>query len=117
LLSILKMKLKEVVKNLNLTVLAGRDVLGGEVTGGYASDMLSDVLANAGKGCLWVTMQIHPNVLAVASTKDLSGIIIVNGRKPEAETLEKAERKKIPILMSQWSTYTVAGRLYELGIK
>ena len=111
------MKLKEVVKSLNLKVLTGKDLLGREVTGGYASDMLSDVLANAGNGYLWVTMQIHPNVLAVASSKDLSGVIIVNGRKPEAETLEKAEQKKIPILMSPSSTYTVAGKLYELGIK
>jgi predicted transcriptional regulator len=51
------------------------------------------------------------------STKDLSGIIIVNGRTPEAETLRKAKQKKIPILMSPWSTYTVVGRLYELGVK
>jgi predicted transcriptional regulator len=111
------MKLKEVVKHLDLTVLAGKDALGREVSGGYASDMLSDVLAHADKGYVWITMQIHPNILAVASTKDLSGVIIVNGRKPEAETLEKAEQKKIPILMSPSSTYTVAGRLYELGVK
>ena len=56
--------------------------------------MLSDVLTNADKGNIWVTMQIHPNVMAVASSKDLSGIIIVNGRKPEAEMLKKAEAEK-----------------------
>jgi predicted transcriptional regulator len=111
------MKLKEVVKQLDLAVLAGNDALGREVSGGYASDMLSDVLTHAGKGYVWITMQIHPNILAVASSKELSGIIIVNGRKPDAETLGKAEQKKIPILMSQSSTYTVAGRLYELGVK
>ena len=111
------MKLKELVKSLNLKVLVGRDLLERDVTGGYASDMLSDVLANSDKGYIWVTMQIHPNVPAVASTKDLSGIIIVNGRKPEAQTLTKAEEKKVPILLSQWSTYQVVGRLYELGIR
>jgi serine kinase of HPr protein (carbohydrate metabolism regulator) len=112
-----EMKLKELVKSLNLKVLVGRDLLERDVTGGYASDMLSDVLANSDKGYIWVTMQIHPNVPAVASTKDLSGIIIVNGRKPEAQTLTKAEEKKVPILLSQWSTYQVVGRLYELGIR
>jgi serine kinase of HPr protein (carbohydrate metabolism regulator) len=111
------MKLKELVKSLNLKVLVGKDLLDRDVTGGYASDMLSDVLANSDKGYIWVTMQIHPNVSAVASTKDLSGIIIVNGRKPEAQTLTKAEEKRVPILLSQWSTYRVVGRLYELGIK
>lgn len=111
------MKLKDLAKDLNLIVHVGKDLLDREVTGGYASDLLSDVLTNACKGNLWVTMQIHPNVLAVASAKDLSAIIIVNGRKPEPETLRKAEQKKIPILGSPWSTYKVVGRLYELGVK
>lgn len=111
------MTLKEVVKRLDLAVLAGNDALGSEVSGGYASDMLSDVLTHAGNGYVWITMQIHPNILAVASSKDLAGIIIVHNRRPEAETLKKAEQKKIPILMSPLSTYTVAGRLYELGVK
>lgn len=112
-----EMKLKDVVKKLDLAVLAGKDALGREVCGGYASDMLSDVLTHAEKGYVWITLQIHPNILAVASSKDLAGIIIVHNRRPEAETLKKAEQKKIPILMSPWSTYTVVGRLYELGVQ
>jgi predicted transcriptional regulator len=115
--SIVEMKLREVVKALNLKVLGGEELLGREVTGGYASDMLSDVLAHSEKGDIWVTVQIHPNVSAVATAKDLAGIIITNGRDPEVETLKKAEQKKIPILVSPLSTYKVVGRLYELGIE
>lgn len=112
-----EMTLKEVVKRLDLAVLAGIDELGREVSGGYASDMLSDVLTHAGDGYVWITMQIHPNILAVASSKDLAGIIIVHSRKPVAETLKRAEQKRIPILMSASSTYSVAGRLYKLGVE
>jgi serine kinase of HPr protein (carbohydrate metabolism regulator) len=111
------MKLKQIVKDLNLSVLLGKDLLDREVTGGYAGDMLSDVLSHARKGNVWVTMQIHPNVMAVATSRDLAAIILVNGRKPEGETFKKAEERKIPILGSPWSTYQVVGRLYELGIK
>ncbi len=111
------MKLKELVKDLNLNVVVGNDLLDRSVTGGYAGDMLSDVLTNANKGNVWITMQIHPNVMAVASSKDLSAIILVNGRKPEPEMLKKAQQKKVPILVSPWSAYKVVGRLYELGIK
>jgi serine kinase of HPr protein (carbohydrate metabolism regulator) len=111
------MKLKDLVKALSLNVVIGKDLLDRTVTGGYAGDMLSDVLTNAGKGNIWVTMQIHPNVMAVASSKDLVGIILVNGRKPEPDMLKKAEEKKIPILTSPWSAYRVVGRLYELGIQ
>jgi hypothetical protein len=115
--STLDMKLKEVATTLNLTVLGSDDLLDRDVLGGYASDVLSDVLTHSDKGHIWVTVQIHPNILAVASAKDLAAIIITGERSPEVETLRRAEQKKIPILVSPWSTYQVVGRLYELGIK
>jgi len=86
------------------------------VTGGYAGDMLSDVLAHARKGQVWVTLQIHTNIVAVASSKELCGIIVVNGRTPEAATLQKAEQEHIPILVSPLPSYDVVARLCELGV-
>jgi predicted transcriptional regulator len=111
------MKLRDIVKTLGLKVISGEKYLEEEVTGGYAGDLLSDVLANSKKGYIWVTLQIHQNIIAVASSKELSGIIIVNGRKPEEETLKKANEEKIPVMISHLLTYEVAGRLYEIGIK
>lgn len=61
------MKLKEVVEKLNLEVKTGLDRLDNEVTGGYAGDLLSDILANGKEGNLWITLQIHQNIVAVAS--------------------------------------------------
>lgn len=111
------MKIIDVVKALSLKVLSGEKFLEKEVTGGYAGDLLSDTLANSKKGNIWITMQIHQNIIAVASAKELSGIIIVNGRKPEEETLKKAEEEKIPVMSSNLLTWEVVGRLYEIGIK
>ncbi len=111
------MKIKDIIKALDLEIKTGKDLLEREVTGGYAGDLLSDVLANSEKGNIWITLQIHLNVVAVASVKELSGIIIVNGRKPEEETLKKAEEERIPIMVSGLSTYKIVGRLYELGVK
>lgn len=111
------MKIKDVVKAMNLKVLSGKMFLEREATGGYASDLLSDVLANSKKGNIWVTLQIHQNIIAVACSKELSGIIIVNGRKPEEETLKKAQKEKIPVMISNLLTYEVVGRLYEIGIR
>jgi hypothetical protein len=87
-----------------------------EVTGGYASDLLSDVLANSKEGNLWITLQIHQNIVGVASMKDLAGIILVNSREPESETLEKAEAEKIPIMVTEMPTFELIGMLYSLGI-
>ena len=111
------MKIKDIVKTLDLEVISGEEFLEREVTGGYAGDLLSDVLANSKEGNLWITLQIHQNIIAVASSKELSGIIIVNGRKPEEETLKKAKEEKIPILISDLFTFEIAGRLYEIGIR
>lgn len=111
------MKIRDIVKTLGLKVISGEKFLEREVTGGYAGDLLSDALANSKKGNIWVTLQIHQNIIAVASSKELSGIIIVNGRKPEEETLKKAKEEKIPVMISNLLTYEVAGRLYEIGIR
>ncbi len=108
--------LKDIVKGLNLKVVCVTGNLDKEVSGGYASDLLSDVIANSKKGNIWVTLQTHPNIVAVATLKELTGIIIVNGREPEKETLKKAEEENIPIMVTELPTFEIAGRLYKLGI-
>lgn len=111
------MMLEEIIKELGLKVSCGAGNLNREVSGGYASDLLSDVMANSRKDNIWVTLQIHQNIVGVASLKELAGIIIVNGRKPEEDTLEKAKKENIPILLTELPTLEIAGRLYELGIR
>ncbi|TEU07324.1 MAG: serine kinase [Candidatus Aminicenantes bacterium] len=108
------MKLKEIVEKLQLKVLTARDKLDEEVTGGYTSDLLSDVIANSKQGNLWITLQTHQNTIAVAKLKDLAGIIIVNNREPDEETLAKAKEENVPLLCSEEMAFEVSGKLYEL---
>ena len=111
------MKLAELVDILDLEVRSARDRLDVEVTGGYASDLLSDVIGNSREGNVWVTLQIHQNIVAVANMKDLAGIILVSDREPEEDTLEKAEKERIPVMVSKLSAFELVGRLYGLGIR
>jgi len=111
------MKLAEIIEKLGLEVVSGKSKLDAEVSGGYASDLLSDVIANSEEGDVWITLQQHQNTVAVASLRDLAGIILVNARKPEEQTLEKAEREGIPIMISGLPTFELVGRLYRLGIR
>jgi len=111
------MKLEDLVKEFGLEVKTGHNRLGCEVSGGYASDLLSDVLAHADDGVLWVTLHIHPNIVAVASHKGLAGIVLVQGRVPEKDTMEKAEKEGIPILVSGLSAFELVGRLYKAGLR
>jgi predicted transcriptional regulator len=55
--------------------------------------------------------------VAVASLKELAGIIVVNGRKPEQKVLAKAEQENIPVMLTGLQTFEIAGRLCELGIR
>lgn len=110
------MRLSELARALDLQVRSAVERLDGEVRGGYASDLMSDVIANAGQGCVWVTLQTHVNIVAVAAMKELAGIILVNGREPQGETVEKGNEKKIPILVSALPAFELIGRLHRLGI-
>ena len=110
------MKLTEVIEKLNLGVKSAKGHLEREVTGGYASDLLSDVLAHGKEGDLWITLQVHHNIVAVASMKNLAGIVLVNGREPEQETVEKAEAEDIAIMVTEMATFELVGKLYSLGI-
>ena len=76
------MKVCDLVKMLNLTVFCGEEGLDTEITGGYTSDLLSDVMGHIEEGMLWITMQTHQNILAVATLKDASAVLIVNGGCP-----------------------------------
>ncbi|HSA95675.1 MAG TPA: serine kinase [Acidobacteriota bacterium] len=111
------MTLGDLVSGLDLKVFTPAAPLDRPVLGGYASDLLSDVIGHGRKGDLWLTMQVHPNIVAVAVLKDLAGIVLVNGREPAAETLEQATREKVPLLGARTATFDLAGRLYALGLK
>lgn len=111
------MKLQEIVDKLSLNVLTASSNLTREVTGGYVSDLLSDVIANSKEGNIWITLQTHQNIVAVATLKELSGIILVNNRNPDPETLKKAEEEGIPIMVSPLPAFELIGKLYNIGLR
>ena len=108
------MQVSDVVKALNLKVFSGESGLNREVDGGYVSDLLSDVMGHSDTGNLWVTLQNHKNVMAIASLKELAAIILVKGIEPEADTLEQSNQEQIPILGTDMETFEVVGKIYQL---
>ncbi|HTY88658.1 MAG TPA: hypothetical protein VMB80_14420 [Candidatus Acidoferrum sp.] len=87
------------------------------LTGCYLSDLLSDVLANARPGVLWVTIQTHRNVVSVASMKDIAAVLFTCGRKPEAAIIAEAARENIWLLNTPLTTFESAGKLWEAGLR
>lgn len=105
-----------IVDRLGLEVAAGADHLTNTISGGYASDLLSCVMAGAKAGNAWVTLQAHLNVIAVATLLDLACVIITEGVQPEASALARADEKGVPVLLTPQSTFSVVARLAEAGV-
>jgi hypothetical protein len=108
------MDIKTIVKTLNLQVRSAADNLNINISGGYTGDLLSDVMANSHEGDIWITRQVHQNIVAVASLKEHAGIILVNSCEPARDTLEKAIQENIPILVSGMSAFELTGKIYNL---
>jgi predicted transcriptional regulator len=110
------MTVGELATQAELEVLAGPDGLDAEITGGYCGDLISAVMANGEQGNVWVTWHVHPNIVAAAVVVKLAAIVLVTGRKPEAETIQKAQQEGVPILGSPLPAFEVVGRLHGMGI-
>ncbi len=113
----MRVTLEEIVEKLSLAVAAVPEELDREVTRGYASDLLSCVMAKAQPGTLWITLQAHPNIVAVASLLNLAGIVVTEGVALDPETIEKAVAEKIPIMTTPLTTFAVVGQLAALGVQ
>lgn len=111
------MTLSEIIRTFDLTVYAPPADGQVEVDHGYASDLLSDVIANAGRDDIWVTMQMHVNIIAVAALKDVAAIVIVSRHKPADETIEIARQKGICVLGTAMTAFETCGRFYAAGIR
>lgn len=105
------MNLKDLSEKLALSVFQPEGDFDAAVSGGYTGDLLSDVMGNAKERSVWITCQTHENIVAVARLKNLAGIILVNGRKPEASTLGKARAERVIILGTPESAFAVSGAL------
>jgi hypothetical protein len=87
-------------------------------TSGYASDMLSRVMACAPHdGAIWVTLQSHTNIVAVGAVLGVSAIIITEGEKPDKEAIDKANQVGVALLATNKPTFHVVGNLWRLGLR
>ncbi len=112
------MRLSEICRRLNLKDLTP-ELIGGDadVTAGYASDLLSDVLANGPRGGLLVTVQVHLNVVAVAVHAELAAVVFAAGRRPDEAVRRRAVAEKVRLLATDCSAFDVVGSLYALGLR
>ena len=108
-------KLEELLLPIQAQLLTDSAQIG--IGGCYISDLLSDVLARAQPGVLWVTVQTHHNVISVAATKDIAAVVFTCDRKPDASIVAEAEEQGIALLTTSLTTFEAAGKLWEAGLR
>lgn len=112
------MNLQQIIEKLELNVLTElRDFTGITPQGGYTSDLLSCVMAGAKNGNLWVTLQAHLNIVAVASMLEVAAVIITENAQPDETTITKANEQGIILLSTPKFSYEICGSLWELNIR
>lgn len=108
------MKLNELVAKLGLTVIHEGHDFACELTGGYTSDLLSDVMGNAEAGMIWITLQVHRNVVAVASLKEVAAVLLIRNALPDGTVLDAAREEGVTLLSTPMTAFEASGRIYEL---
>jgi len=109
--------LNRLVETLGLADGGGSPVDDREVTGVYCGDLLSDVMGQAHPGEIWVTVQSHMNVVAVAALKELAAVVICGDHRPEETAAEKARDEDVVLLCTECSPFEVCGLLWEQGLR
>jgi predicted transcriptional regulator len=110
------MNLEDITKILDVEVIVGSDLLHKEVLMVCGSDLMSDVLSFAKSRSLLLTGLTNPQVVRTAEMADLQAICFVRGKKPEKETIDLAESKDIPLLVTPLPMFESCGRLYQAGL-
>jgi len=108
------MQVKDIISILDLKIFGGNQGLDREISGGYTSDLLSDVMGHAESGKVWITLQTHKNVIAIASLKELAAVILIKGLEPDVDMLAQAEEEGIPVLGSTEQAFEITGKLFNL---
>ena len=86
------------------------------IEGVFINDLLSYVMSHGKENDLWITVQIHPNIIAVAELIGISVIVVPEGIKVEDVTIEKAKEKGIDILSTDLDAYSICKLLMKAGI-
>lgn len=108
-----KLTIKQLVDDLGFELLTKHADVNRKPEFAYVSDLLSDVMGKAQENMIWVTSQTHKNIIAVASLKDLSAIVVVNERKVSQELVEQADKENVVIISSNRAAFDTVGLLFD----
>ncbi len=111
------MHLKYIQELIDAQVLAYEKGIDLDIKTAFGSDLMSDVLAYGEEDTLLITGLTNQQVIRTAEMLDLKAILFVRGKEPCKEVIELAEEKKILLMKTRESLFTVSGILYGNGLR
>lgn len=110
------MTIRELATLLDARVLCGEEKLELDVTSGFSSDLMSDVLAFVNDKTVLITGLTNVHVMRTCEMLDIQCVVFARGKVPSEDILEEARELDIVVLTTQYTCYNTCGRMYEAGI-
>jgi predicted transcriptional regulator len=110
------MTLREMKEILDAEVVVGHDQLDMNIREAGCADSMADVLFFGKAGMVLLTGLTNPHIVHTAQTLGIAALIIVRGKQLPAETIQLAEKLKVPVLLTDYLLYETVGRLYTRGL-
>ena len=111
------MKIREIQRLLNATLLCGEESQDQEVYSACCSDMMSDVLAYVKDQGVLLTGLLNSQVIRTASMMDMVCVVFVRGKAPTEEIIDLAETCGITVMTCDLRAYEACGLLYAAGLR
>jgi predicted transcriptional regulator len=110
------MNIAEILTAVEGTMLTPYTNLDDEIKGGFAGDLMSDVLASIQPESVLITGLVNPQVVRTALIADVRLIIFARGKKPTQDTVKLAITEKLPIITTKLGLYEISSRLAKEGL-
>ncbi|HSN94941.1 MAG TPA: DRTGG domain-containing protein [Anaerolineaceae bacterium] len=110
------MLISEIISYVDGTLLSPCQDLETDIKGGFAGDLMSDVLASIQSESVLITGLSNPQVVRTALIADVRLIIFGRGKKPGKDTINLAIAEQLPIVTSKLGLYEISARLASHGL-
>lgn len=111
------MTIKEVCEIVGAEIVCGQSYMQKQVSNGFASDLMSDVLTLDTDNLLLITGLTNMQTLRTAEMADISCLLFVRDKRVTEEMKELAVESKMVLLECSYSMFRTVGLLYKSGLK
>ena len=111
------MLISEIISLLHADILTAPDHFDTDIQNAFSSDMMSDVLAFTKSNTLLCTGLTNMQVVRTADMTELSALVFVRGKVPDADIVAAAAENNLPVLATDYTLFEACGILYGAGIR